>query len=183
MHGPSWIALLRRIPVQYHDSLAFALVTGGEIVVQSLLRLEREFVIMRGRMTGSTDVGRIVILPYSQIVNLAFQRRMTEPEVQAIFGQDFEIPIRGEPASTAPGASEAPEEAALLDIGPIGPVATETPEAPDNSQGDPNNSFALAGDEAAADPAAASAERMKSKLPSKSMLLERLRARLAEQRK
>ncbi|MBI3411207.1 MAG: hypothetical protein HY040_22970 [Planctomycetes bacterium] len=178
MHGPSWIALLRRIPVQYHDSLAFSLVTGGEIVVQTLLRLEREFLIMRGRMAGSTDVGRVVILPYSQIITLAFQRRMAEPEVQAIFGQAFDIPVTAEAAAAAP-----PEESGALDIGPVGPATPASAAAADTLPGNANTPLPPGSAETPAEPSAAGADKAKNKLPSKSMLLARLRARLAEQGK
>src|SRR5262249_7599624 len=107
MHGPSWIALLRRIPIQYHDSLAFSLTTGGEIVVQSLLRLERDFVSLRGRLSGSQDSGRVLILPYSQIVSLALQRRITDTEANAIFEQPLDFP-----ASTH-SSTQATEDTAL----------------------------------------------------------------------
>ena len=91
MLGPSWINLLGKIPVTLQDSVALTLVfTGAEILMQSVLRLESDFAIIRGRMSGSTDAGRVIILPYDQLVNLAFTKRMLEPEVVAIFGQIME---------------------------------------------------------------------------------------------
>ena len=60
MQGASWIALFERIPAKLHDTLALTLVTGAEIIMQSLLRLESDFAIMRGRMAGSTDAGRVI---------------------------------------------------------------------------------------------------------------------------
>src|SRR5438093_8405671 len=71
MQGSSWIALFERIPTKYHDAIALNLVTGAEIMMQSLLRLENDYAIMRGRMAGSTDAGKVLILPYDHIVNLA----------------------------------------------------------------------------------------------------------------
>ncbi len=90
MQGPSWIALFTRIPNKLHDTLALTLVTGAEILMQSVLRLESDFAIIRGRMSGSTDAGRVIILPYDQILNLAFTKRMLEPEVKSIFGAILE---------------------------------------------------------------------------------------------
>ena len=63
MQGPSWIALFERIPVKLHDQLALTLSTGAEILMQSVLRLESDFTIIRGRMSGSTDAGRIGFEP------------------------------------------------------------------------------------------------------------------------
>ncbi len=99
MQGPSWIALFERIPVNLHDSLGMTLVTGEEILMQSVLRLESDFMLLRGRMSGSTDAGRVLVIPYDQIVNLAFTKRMLVPEVQAVFGQTLESP-------DSPGSAE-----------------------------------------------------------------------------
>src|SRR5207248_3086795 len=82
---------------------------------QSILRLENEFAILRGRMAGSTDAGRVIILPYHQIVNLAFSKRMLEPEVKSIFGECM--------PTLAGGAEQAPAGETASDT-----VADETPE-------------------------------------------------------
>jgi len=60
--------------------------TGLEVVVQQLLHLDDEFIVLRGRTAGTNDSGRIVILPYGQLVSVAFNRALTADEIQAIFG-------------------------------------------------------------------------------------------------
>jgi len=162
MQGPSWIALLERIPVKLHDTLALTLVTGTEILMQSLLRLESDFAIIRGRMSGSIDAGRVIILPYDQIVNLAFTKRMLEHDVQAVFGATLESPS----GTTAGNSSkeEATNESAES-------------ENQETHQLDPTEEKQV--------PATPAKEPGKNPIapPSKSILLARLRARLAEQGK
>jgi hypothetical protein len=162
MQGPSWIALLERIPVKLHDTLALTLVTGAEIMMQSLLRLESDFAIIRGRMAGSIDAGRVIILPYDQIVNLAFTKRMLEPEVQAVFGETLESP-------SAKVEGEVSKEEAGNQI--------KEPEDQETDHSDSSKENQV--------PAVPAKEPLKnpSAPPSKSILLARLRARLAEQGK
>jgi hypothetical protein len=174
MQGPSWIALFERIPARLHDTLALTLVTGAEIIMQSVLRLEEDFAILRGRMAGSTDAGRVIVLPYNQIVNLAFVKRMLEPEVKAIFGDIMvsataptQTAAAGEEveAAQATGAEETLEETEAPTQGVAVPMRTVLSEPPP----------------AAAAPAGAAATGAKKQPspPSKSILLARLRARLA----
>ena len=172
MLGPSWIALFERIPASLHDSLALTLVTGAEIIMQSVLKLESDFAIIRGRMSGSTDAGRVLILPYNQIVNLAFTKRMLVPDVQAVFGQTLESAATSRESERSEGeavetpAENAPEDAAEAADPPSKGVAVEMRTA-----------------QCKPPPAPASAAAGKSQPPSKSILLARLRARLAEKGK
>jgi hypothetical protein len=174
MQGPSWIALFERIPARLHDALALTLVTGAEIIMQSVLRLEKDFAILRGRMAGSTDAGRVIVLPYNQIVNLAFVKRMLEPEVKAIFGDIMvsaaapaEAAATGEEPATAQntGAEETPEETATQGVAVQMRTVLNEP---------PPTGAPAAGAAAAKNPPSP---------PSKSILLARLRARLSEQGK
>lgn len=153
MQGSAWIALLRRIPADLHNSLALGLVTGGEVVVQQLIRLEEDFVIVRGRMAGSTAEGRVMAVPYAHMTLVALNKRMNEPEVQKLFGKAMPTaPLIGEDGSAETRASAEPM-----------PAAAEA---------------------AAAAPAAvAETARPKQVPPSKSLLLARLRERLAEKPK
>jgi hypothetical protein len=84
----SWIAMFRRIPANLHDTLSLGLTTGSEIVVQKIMKLEPDFMIIRGRVAGTQDSGRIVMIPYAELTYVAIQRFLKDPEVAAIFGKD-----------------------------------------------------------------------------------------------
>src|SRR5205085_2679930 len=81
MQGPGWVSVLRRIPPQHHDNLVVVTATGMEIMIRAIVRLEEEFVILRGRMAGSTDAGRVLVLPFDQINYLGFNKTMTEVDI------------------------------------------------------------------------------------------------------
>jgi hypothetical protein len=113
MQGHGWIDLFKQIPSNLHDALALGLSTGIEIVVQQLLRLDDDFMVLRGRTSGSNDGGRIMILPYGHLVSIAFNRRMMATEVEEIFGpSQFDVAAKtdGEDAEEAP-AEQAAEPA------------------------------------------------------------------------
>ena len=105
---------VRRIPAKYHDSLVLTMVTGAEIMLHSVLRLEDDFAIIRGRMAGSTDVVRCdCLMPHDQIAECGLlSRRCSETEVQTVFGSVMQKPPANA-AGAAGGRGRRPYEAVL----------------------------------------------------------------------
>ena len=170
MQGASWISLFERIPAKYHDSLVLTMVTGAEIMLHSVLRLEDDFAIIRGRMAGSTDAARVIVMPYDQIVNVAFLKAMLETEVQTVFGSVMQAP------ATRPAAETPTDEAVRSESA----EAAEEDASPEPEES-PMRTIVTRGPAGAAANAAAGKSQVQA--PSKSILLARLRARLAEQGK
>jgi hypothetical protein len=110
MQGHGWIDLFKQIPSNLHDALGLGLSTGIEVVVQQLLRLDDDFMVLRGRTAGSNDGGRIMILPYGHLVSIAFNRRMMATEVEEIFGPS-QFAVAAKPDSDE-GEAEGPVEQA-----------------------------------------------------------------------
>jgi hypothetical protein len=163
MQGASWISLFRRIPGNLHDGLALTLITGGEVVVQKFIKLDPDVVILRGRMAGTQDSGRVVIVPYCQLIAINFTRRLSEKNIEAIFGtntQSFAADI----VLDAPDPDPAEE--------------TGSAEEPAKEGATPNG--AGQGANAGAKPAGAKPAGAKPALPSKAELLAKLRSRLGE---
>ncbi len=159
MQGPAWLSLLRRLPTALHDGLIIVTSNAAEIVVQSIVRAERDFLVIRGRMSGSQDTGRIVFVPFDQINYLGLAKKPSEAEVQAFLAK----PVAGLPAEAAGGSGAAP--AAAAEVEAFVPEAAAEPPPPASEEppgGRP-------GDAAA----------QKAKPPSKTILLARLRARLS----
>lgn len=159
MEADFWIDLIRRLPAPLHDALAFSLDSGGEIVAQSILRLEDDFVVLRGRVAGTQDQGRVIVLPFAHITHLAFNRRLSDPEVQAIFG--------------------APPPPANVDFSPAPPE--ETPLEEENLQEQIQDEFEQPVTDTSRNTPLPTAARPAPL--SKTVLLDRLRQRLAEQEK
>jgi hypothetical protein len=127
-----WIALFRRIPSNLHDSLSLGLTTGTEIVVLKIIRLESEFMITRGRVAGTSDPSRIIMIPYSQFTHVSITRELSEADVDAIFGKGDTPPVMaipGQAESAVQPAAPAPEFATVNDA-PAGVNPPKKKDAP-----------------------------------------------------
>jgi hypothetical protein len=161
MQSSSWIALLQMLPPNQCDNLLLLTNSGLEIAILNLLRTEEEYLVIRGRMSGS-DAGRVLFIPYDRITYLGFQRTVKEAEIRAMYGEP-------DPAAAA-AANQPMEEAAVT----ASENAAPTPPVPA-----PQPQLAVAPPPS---PAAAAAptppkSRPKLPLPDKSAMLERMRAR------
>jgi hypothetical protein len=119
MQGSGWLSVLGRIPPPQHNCLVILTTSGMEIMLREIVRMENDFIILRGRMAGSTDDGRAIILPFDQINYLGFNKMMSEAELQAMFGQSdaqsppaAPTPIEKPPAVAPPPAGTPPPAAA-----------------------------------------------------------------------
>jgi hypothetical protein len=104
----AWIAMFRRIPASLHDMLALKL-QAGELVLQKIVKLDPEFLVVRGRLAGTQDTGRIVMIPWEKIIYLTVQRELKDTEVEAMFGQALET-FAAAPVPTAAAPEPAPAE-------------------------------------------------------------------------
>jgi hypothetical protein len=120
----AWIAMFRRIPADLEDTLALGLTTGAEIVVQKVIKLEPDFMIVRGRVAGTQDNGRIVLVPYGELAYVAIQRFLKDPEVEAIFGKGAPASVVSLPAESARAEPSLPAD----DSAPKEPPAAKPPE-------------------------------------------------------
>src|SRR5690242_9936948 len=101
MHHSGWVELVRKIPPDYHAGMNLVMQSGLELVVQTFLRLEEQFMVCRGRPTGSSDASLIFFVPYDQIVCMGYTRALKEEMVRSWF-PDAPIFALGGPAQ-APG--------------------------------------------------------------------------------
>ncbi len=86
MLNSSWATLLRQLPADQHNQLMLRTANGTEIAVQDLVRIDFEFVIIRGRLSGSQDNGRVFILPYGNLDYVGVNRFVKDEEYNALFG-------------------------------------------------------------------------------------------------
>lgn len=142
MQGSTWISFFQRIPVNLHDCLALTVSTGAEIVLQNIIKLEVDFAIVRGRLAGTMEGARVVVIPYGMMVSIAFNRKLSDADIQQIFG-------------------EAGPMAAAVELTPAG---AETPQPAEEPE----------------EPAPTAPVPTAAAMPSKTMLLAKLRQRLAE---
>ena len=144
----AWI--LCRVPVEQYNQLTIVTSSGTEIAVQTLLRVEIDFVAIKGRLAGSQDAGRVFFIPFANIDYFGFQRDVRETEFDEMFGT----------GSLTVAGSAAPADAAVVAAPPADPTAALPPAATE------------------AAPVSASVSQ-RTPLPLKSEVLERFRSRIA----
>jgi hypothetical protein len=145
MQSSAWIQLLRQIPAENHDKIVLMTSNGTDINLQAVLRLEKDYVALRGRLAASTEAGRVFFVPYDQLCLIGFREGVPEAKIMQMFG------------SAVPGAAAAVAPEAL-------PAAGEGP----LPEGDGNGSSPAPVSESAK-------SSRTSLAPAKAALLERLR--------
>lgn len=68
------------------DSLMLMTTIGMEISIQNVVAMEQEHMVIRGRLAGTADMGRVFFVPYDQINYLGFQKEMKQSQIQALVG-------------------------------------------------------------------------------------------------
>ena len=121
MQADLWKALLRRIPEEHADNLMLMTAQGTEVNVQAILRMDEQVVILRGRLAGSNDAGRIFVLPYEHLDHIGFQRPMTDAQLQAALG--ITVTAAAPPAKAA---ESAPPPTAPAPPAPTSPPGSAT---------------------------------------------------------
>jgi hypothetical protein len=162
MQCRTWISLLRRIPTELQDFLVFVTSIGTEISVQSILRMEDEYIVVRGRLAGTTDVGRVFFIPLADINHVLIQKEMKETEIQALYEQPLASAPKGVSAngrSLRPPVEKQIEPEANAAPTPEPQPSAETPSEP-------------------ASPPKSTRSSPRLPIPSKEAILERLRARV-----
>jgi hypothetical protein len=120
MQSRTWIKLLQRIPADKHEILAITTSSGTEISIQTVLRLDEDFVLIKGRLAGTTDLGRVFFIPYDQINFLGITKEVKESEIAGLLGETPKI------APTVQRILDTPTLAQTQE--PIPAALTETPE-------------------------------------------------------
>ncbi len=117
MPSAAWIRLLRLVPPKEQDGLKLVTCNGTEIAIQAILRLDPDFLVVRGRLAGSQDAGRIFFVPYEQIDHVGFYRAVKDSEFEEMFaGLDAAPPTSAAPPEPAAAdGSNTPIKSAVLE--------------------------------------------------------------------
>ena len=93
-------------------------VSGTEIAIQGLLRIEQEFVALKGRLSGSQEAGRVFFIPYANIDYFGTLSPVKDSEFNETFGS-LVVP--------ATAAAAAPADLGVLASAPARPEPTPRP--------------------------------------------------------
>ena len=93
MTALDWMDMLRLVPEAERTKLVIVLVNGTELCVDTIVRYEESFVVMRGRVGGQVEEARGFFVPYDQMLYLRLDRVMRVEELQAYFSGPGAAPV------------------------------------------------------------------------------------------
>ena len=79
--------LFKRIPLVFHPQVNLILRGQGMMTVDTVIRFEPHYLVLRGREQGSTDEGRAFFIPYEEIAYLRIERVLKLGEMKKMFGE------------------------------------------------------------------------------------------------
>jgi hypothetical protein len=100
------------------------LTTRTEIVVQKIVKLDPDFMLIRGRLAGTQDAGRVMLIPYAQLAFVAVIRDLKDADIEAIFGKGAPPAVADLPESAAGEQPEPTPASPLEDATHSVPAAT-----------------------------------------------------------
>lgn len=109
MLAGSWQLLFRHLPPEQHSRFTLVTANGTEIAIQQILRIEADFSIIKGRLMGSQESGRVFIVPYASIDTFSFTNSVRDSEVAELFDSiqfDDSLPHLSIPDPIADGTGE-----------------------------------------------------------------------------
>jgi hypothetical protein len=86
MTSDVWIDMLRLLPEVEHGKLVIVLRNGTELCVDTIIRFEEQFLVLRGRQGGTVEEARAFFVPYDQMLCLRLDRIVKVEEIQEFFG-------------------------------------------------------------------------------------------------
>ena len=134
MQNAEWISLFRQLPKELHSQLVVVAQNRSDISVDSIFRLEPTFMVIRGRLGGTTENGLLFLFPYDQISSVFVNREMKEDEVETLF-QNI-VPVNRLAAASHQGTNGT---AKLPASATPAPAAKPAPIAAQARQGDPSS--------------------------------------------
>jgi hypothetical protein len=87
MQSTHWAALLKKLPTEAHNQLTITTIGGTEVNIQTILMLEGECLIFKGRLAACQETGRLFYVPYDSIDYIGFARSVGEDEFKAWYGE------------------------------------------------------------------------------------------------
>jgi len=86
MRRDECIDLLSRIPETEHSQINLILQNRMLITIDTIIKMEPAYLVLRGREGGSTDEGRGFFVPYDEIAYIRLERVVKVGELRRMFG-------------------------------------------------------------------------------------------------
>jgi len=89
MTNVEWVEMLSVIPPDQQNQIVVILHNGCEVMVETIARIEANFLVIRGRVGGTIEEGRGFFLPFSQMLYMRIEREVKISELKGMFGETF----------------------------------------------------------------------------------------------
>ncbi len=119
-------ALFSKIPLREHPRVVLVLKGLASINVDTLMREEAEYVVVRGREAGTNDEGRAFFIPYEQISYVKIEKMVRLNEIRTMYGE-----------ATVASTSLADNESDDAETTTPSPTATPAPASVQSAAVDP----------------------------------------------
>ena len=97
--------VLKKIPETDLTKVVFVLRYGASVTIDTIARLEEDYIVLRGRENGTNDEGRGFFIPFEDILFVRLDRIVTLAELKGMYGEKTEEIDRSH-MSTDPNATQ-----------------------------------------------------------------------------
>lgn len=116
MTNSAWLQLFPNLPQSWKDSLVVKTVNGTELSVQSIVRIDESFLVVRGRVAGTTEQGQVYFIPIEKLETICIQKPPKEDEMQKSLNEIFG-PV-GAPVPSVEKTSDSPRATTMMRLSP-----------------------------------------------------------------
>ena len=113
--------LIKRVPEFDHPKLVFVLTVGVSVNLDMIARVEKNYIVVRGREAGSNDEGRGFFIPFETIAMIKLEKLVRINEFRAMYNEPLQESIGlGDDSDAAPAepTAAAVPKAASAPVGP-----------------------------------------------------------------
>ncbi len=114
--------LIKRVPELDHPKIVFVLTIGVSVNLDMVVRVEKNYVVVRGREAGSNDEGRGFFIPFETIAMIKLEKLVRINEFRAMYNEPLQESIGlgddSDAAPAEPSAAAAPKAPSA----PVGPT-------------------------------------------------------------
>jgi len=121
MRRDDLLDILGKIPPHDLTKIVLILRFGTSITLDTVLRREDEYLVVRGREAGTNDEGRAFFVPFEDVLCVKFDRVVKVSEIKRLFGEvveddiDLTAPTKAVEADAKANPADTPVPATPMD--------------------------------------------------------------------
>lgn len=93
MRREDCVEVFGRIPESIHASTNIVLKNAVQIAIDTVIRFEPSYILVRGREGGTTDEGRSFFVTYDDIAYIKIEKVLRALELRRLYGESLEVDV------------------------------------------------------------------------------------------